>query len=131
MVLIVSKIDGWRRNHSPSRQSAFSFRKGFHAKLLTMDKDSSLDNREQWEAYNRAAADQEPRDPKAQTWALALLYPLSALLIWIRLSRPGPELCVVAQYLLIAIGGVWITWVSIRLFIRERYQYRVWVTIFS
>ena len=104
---------GGTTHHRDSRH--FLFGKVFHAKLLTMDKDSSLDNREQWEAYNRAAADQEPRDPKAQTWALALLYPLSALLIWIRLSRPGPELCVVAQYLLIAIGGVWITWVSIRL----------------
>lgn len=84
-------------------------------------------SREQWEAHQRAAAEQAGGDPKAQTWALALLYPVSGYLIWVGFSPPGPQICSFAQSLLIAIGGVWITWVSSRLVIRERYKYRVWV----
>jgi hypothetical protein len=84
-------------------------------------------SQEQWEAHQRAAAEQAARDPKAQTWGLALLYPVSAYLIWVGLSPPGWRICALAQCLLIAIGGVWITWVSIRLLIRERCNYQVWV----
>lgn len=84
-------------------------------------------SREQWEAHQRTAAEQASRDPKAPTWGLALLYPLSAYLIWVGLSPPRPQICAFAQCLLIAISGVWITWVSVRLVIRERYKYRAWV----
>src|SRR5271157_3983078 len=81
-------------------------------------------SREQWDAHQRAAEEQAGRDPKAQTWGLALLYPVSALAIWVGLSSPGPQVCDFAQSLLTVIGGVWITWVSIRLIIRERCKYR-------
>jgi hypothetical protein len=39
-------------------------------------------SREQWEAHQYAVAEQANRDAKAPTWALALLYPVSAYLIW-------------------------------------------------
>jgi hypothetical protein len=84
-------------------------------------------SREQWEAENRAAFEQASQDPKAETWGLAILYPVSAFLIWVGLSPPDLRICAFAQCLLIAISGIWITWVSIRIVIRERWKYRVWV----
>jgi hypothetical protein len=84
-------------------------------------------SRQQWEAHQRAVGEQASRDPKAPTWGLMLLYPVSAYLLWVGLSPPGPRIGAAAQYLLIAISGVWITWVSIRLIIRERCNYLVWV----
>ena len=84
-------------------------------------------SRQQWEAHQRAVAEQASLDQKAPTWALALLYPVSAFLLWVGLSPPGTGICAVAQRLLITISGVWITWVSVRLLIRERWRYRVWV----
>jgi hypothetical protein len=64
------------------------------------------------------------RDPKASTWALMLLYPASALLILIGLQPANPSICAFAQCILLFISGVWIAWVSIRLFIRE--NFRIW-----
>ena len=83
-------------------------------------------SRPQWEAHQRAVAEQASRDPKAPTWGLVLLYPVSAFLLWIGLSAPGPRICAAAQCVLIAISGIWIVWVSIRLIIRERCKYLVW-----
>ena len=41
--------------------------------------------------------------------------------------EPGTRVSEQAQWLLTLIGGVWIAWVSIRLLIRERHRYQVWV----
>src|SRR5580704_12977633 len=75
----------------------------------------------------RAEAQRDSRDPKAETGGLLLLYPVAAFAIWVGLSGPRLEICDTAQWLLTTIGGVWIAWVSIRLLIRERHWYRVWV----
>lgn len=83
--------------------------------------------RAKWTDYQRAEFERDKRDPKAETWGLALLYPAAAFIIWIGLSYPRRDLCLTAQALLIIIGGTWITWVSARLLARERHRYRVWV----
>jgi hypothetical protein len=75
--------------------------------------------------YQRAEAQRDSRDPKAETGGLLLLYPVAAFAIWVGLSEPRLEICDTAQWLLTTIGGVWIAWVSIRLLIRERHWYRV------
>jgi hypothetical protein len=80
-----------------------------------------------WDAYQRAEAERDGRDPKAPTWGLMLLYPVAALAIWIGMFlEPGRQVSEQAQWLLTLIGGVWIAWVSIRLLIRERHRYRIW-----
>jgi hypothetical protein len=87
-------------------------------------------SREQWEeqqaAYHRMVTEQASRDPKARTWGLALLYPVSAYLILVGLT-PGRQAGIVAQGSLVFISLIWISWVSIRLYIRERCKYRAWV----
>jgi hypothetical protein len=65
------------------------------------------------------------RDPKASTWSLILLYPVSALVILVGMQPPTLSACVLVQGILVVIGGVWIAWISVRLCIRERL--RIWV----
>ncbi len=84
-------------------------------------------SRERWEAYQRAEAERDRRDPKAPTWGLLLLYPVAAYAILIGVAPPGMQVGDAAQWMLTIIGGVWISWVSVRLLIRERHRYRVWV----
>jgi hypothetical protein len=82
----------------------------------------------QWDAYQRGEAERDRRDPKAPTCVLMLLYPVAAVAIWIGMFlEPGRQVSEQAQWLLTLIGGVWIAWVSIRLLIRERHRYQVWV----
>jgi hypothetical protein len=77
--------------------------------------------------FQRAESQRDSRDPKAETWGLALLYPTAVLAIWVGLSPPGLRVCVFSQWLLTIIGGVWIAWVSCRILIRERHRWLVWV----
>jgi hypothetical protein len=98
----------------------------YYARIAADCREAGI-SREQWEAHQREAVEQASRDPKAPTWGLALLYPVSAFMIWVGLWPPSLRMGAFAQSLLIAIAGVWIGWVSIRLVIRERYKYRTWV----
>jgi hypothetical protein len=83
--------------------------------------------REKWTEHQRGEFERDQRDPKAQTWGLALLYPAAAFIIWIGSSHPSYRVCATAQQILVIIGGVWIAWVSARLLIRENHRYRIWV----